>query len=60
MAASAKELYPYTPNQNACLVAGALFGLSALIHIFMMIKKRTWFYTPLVAGAFSMSQACVP
>lgn len=47
------DLYPYTPNQNVCLAAGALFGLSALIHTFMMFKKRTWFYMPMVIGAFS-------
>jgi hypothetical protein len=49
------ELYPYTPNQNACLAAAALFGLSAIIHTFMMFKKRTFFYMPLIIGAFSKS-----
>jgi hypothetical protein len=47
------DLYPYTPNQTLCIVAAGLFGISANIHIFMMIKKRTWFYTPMVIGALS-------
>jgi hypothetical protein len=31
----------------------ALFGVSAIYHLIVMIKKRTWFYIPLVTGAIS-------
>ncbi|KAF8851674.1 hypothetical protein BDZ45DRAFT_808113 [Acephala macrosclerotiorum] len=47
------ELYPYTPNQNATLAATALFGLSAFIHLIIIIMKRTWFYTAMTIGSFS-------
>jgi len=49
----AADVYPYTPNQTLCVVAAGLSGISANIHIFMMIKKRPWLYTPMVIGALS-------
>ncbi|KAG4431805.1 hypothetical protein IFR05_012713 [Cadophora sp. M221] len=48
-------VYPYTPNAPICIVMAILFGISASYHLFQMIKKKTWFYSPLVVGAFMMT-----
>ncbi|KAG4420985.1 hypothetical protein IFR04_005854 [Cadophora malorum] len=53
--AAPKNLYHYEPNANAALVAAALFGLSSVIHLVVMIKKRTFFYTAMTVGAFMMT-----
>lgn len=46
-------IYPYKPSQMATIVFAALFGASAIVHLWVMIKKKTWFYTSLNIGAFS-------
>ncbi|KAG4411841.1 hypothetical protein IFR04_015025 [Cadophora malorum] len=48
-------IYPYTPNGPVCVVMAMLFGISAGFHLFQMIRKKTWFYTPLVVGAIMMT-----
>ncbi|KAL5321395.1 hypothetical protein ACEPPN_009353 [Leptodophora sp. 'Broadleaf-Isolate-01'] len=52
---SANGIYPYKPNSFICIVFAALFGGSMLYHIFQMIRKKTWFYTPLVVGSLMMT-----
>jgi hypothetical protein len=49
------SLYAYTPSTTLPLIAGAIFGLSTILHLVMMIKKRTWFYTALTVGGISSS-----
>lgn len=51
--------YPYEPSRPACLIAAGLFGLSAVYHIFQLLRSRAWFYTSLVIGALSKSQLCL-
>jgi hypothetical protein len=46
-------IYPYSPNGPICIVAALFFGISAAYHVFQMIRKKAWFYTPLVVGAMS-------
>ena len=46
-------LYHYDPSKTAAIIAAGLFGLSATFHLFQMIRKKTWFYTPMTIGAFS-------
>lgn len=57
---SGNGLYPYKPSQVAAIIALGLFGISAIIHLINMIRKRTWFYTPLTVGAISMSPSFPP
>ncbi|KAL5592438.1 hypothetical protein FOBRF1_013464 [Fusarium oxysporum] len=54
-AASPNGIYHYKPNQAGPIIAMLLFGPSAIYHLVMMIKKKTWFYTPFVVGAFMMT-----
>lgn len=46
-------IYPYKPNRIVCIGAAILFGVSALYHLFLMVRKRTWFYSGLVIGSMS-------
>ena len=48
-------IYHYDPSKTAALIAAAVFGISAFTHLFQMIRKKTWFYTPMTVGAFSTS-----
>lgn len=48
-------IYQYAPSKPACILAAGLFGLSALYHLFQLIRSRAWFYTSLVVGALSKS-----
>ncbi|PVH77672.1 putative RTA1 domain protein [Cadophora sp. DSE1049] len=47
--------FKYDPNKNAALAAAALFGISSIWHLWVMIKSKTWVYTALVVGAFMMT-----
>ncbi|TEY39454.1 hypothetical protein BOTCAL_0455g00080 [Botryotinia calthae] len=52
-------LYAYTPSTNVALVAAALFGLSATYHLITMFRKKTYFYTAMVAGGYMMTAGYV-
>ncbi|PVH71331.1 RTA1-domain-containing protein [Cadophora sp. DSE1049] len=47
--------FKYDPNKNAALAAAALFGISSVWHLRVMIRRKTWFYTALIVGAFMMT-----
>jgi len=51
-------IFEYKPSQIAAIVFAALFGVSALYHLWMMIRKKTWFYISFNVGAFSASSSC--
>jgi hypothetical protein len=56
MAEPEKEnLFSYTPSEPLALLAAGLFGVSAIVHLVVMIRKRTWFYMALVVGSLSKS-----
>lgn len=57
---SQTELYHYSPSHIAAIIAGTLFGISAAIHLVVMIRKKTWFYTAMTVGAFSASPTISP
>lgn len=45
--------YPYDPSTAGAVVAMLLFGASSCVHLWQMIKTRTWFFTAFLIGAFS-------
>ncbi|KAH8752802.1 RTA1 like protein-domain-containing protein [Diaporthe sp. PMI_573] len=49
------SFYHYDANPEAVLGVVAGFGFSAVVHLIMMIWKRTFFYTPMTVGAFMMT-----
>ncbi|KAF2012586.1 RTA1 like protein [Aaosphaeria arxii CBS 175.79] len=52
-------IYKYEPNKIACIAAAGLFGASALIHLFQMIRSKAWFYTSFCVGAIMMTAGYV-
>ncbi|KAF7887860.1 uncharacterized protein EAF01_011014 [Botrytis porri] len=53
------DLYAYAPSASTALVAAALFGLSTIYHLFIMIQKKTYFYSAMVAGGVMMTSGYV-
>lgn len=53
-------IYEYKPNQSATIAMAALFGVSAVYHLIVMVNKKTWFYISLVAGAVSKYSSTHP
>jgi hypothetical protein len=47
-------IYMYKPSILAAVIAAGLFGAGGLLHLYVMCRKRTWYYTPIVVGAISM------
>ncbi|KEY82251.1 hypothetical protein RTA1 [Aspergillus fumigatus] len=45
--------YPYEPSKAGATVAMLLFGSSAFVHLWQILKARTWFFTAFLIGAFS-------
>jgi len=47
---NAYVLYRYYPSQVAAIIFVVLFALTTILHIFQLIRKRTWYFIPLVVG----------
>jgi hypothetical protein len=45
-------LYHYNPSFVAAVIFIALFALSSLLHLFQLIRKRTWYFIPFLIGGF--------
>ncbi|KAF7961088.1 hypothetical protein EAE96_000755 [Botrytis aclada] len=43
-------LYHYNPSTAAACVFVVLFGVSAILHIYQLVAKRTWYFIPFVLG----------
>jgi hypothetical protein len=46
-------IYPYKPSEAVTIIMAILFGISAVCHLIVMVKKKAWFYTSLTAGAIN-------
>ncbi|KAF2108842.1 RTA1 like protein-domain-containing protein [Lophiotrema nucula] len=44
--------YRYIPSKAAAIVFVVAFCLTTFFHVFQLIKKRTWYFIPLVIGGF--------
>jgi hypothetical protein len=47
---NAYVLYRYIPSRVAAVVFVVAFVLTTFAHIFQLIRKRTWYFIPLVIG----------
>ncbi|TGO37022.1 hypothetical protein BHYA_0108g00180 [Botrytis hyacinthi] len=43
-------LYHYQPSIVAACIFVVLFGISAILHIYQLVAKRTWYFIPFVIG----------
>lgn len=44
--------YDYQPSIPAAIVFASLFGATSILHIFQLVRHRTWFFIPFVIGGF--------
>ncbi|CAI7655139.1 unnamed protein product [Penicillium glandicola] len=44
------ELYHYNPSGVSAIVFAATFGLTATLHIWQLVRNRTWYFIPFVIG----------
>lgn len=51
------QRYKYVPSEPAAIAAAALFGLTTLMHLFQLIKFKTWYFTPFFIGGLCMCQS---
>ncbi|KAF5571488.1 rta1 domain-containing protein, partial [Fusarium pseudocircinatum] len=42
--------YNYNPNMVAAVIFIVVFGLSALLHTYQLIRSRTWYFIPFLIG----------
>jgi 4-hydroxybenzoate polyprenyltransferase len=43
-------LYRYHPSKAAAVLFAVLFSFSTILHTYQLIRKRTWYFLPLVIG----------
>ena len=43
--------YFYQPSLAAATLFFVLFGIATLLHLYQMIRSKTWFMIPFVIGA---------
>jgi hypothetical protein len=43
-------LYHYDPSFAAAVAFIALFSLSTILHIWQLVRRRTWYFIPFVVG----------
>jgi hypothetical protein len=48
--AMAWTFYYYNPSSPAAGIVVGLFGISTLIHLYQLLRTRTWFMTPFLVG----------
>lgn len=46
------KYFNYDPSVVAAAVATALFGITTIIHLWQMCRRRTWYFTAFVVGGF--------
>ncbi|KAN0073889.1 RTA1 like domain containing protein [Elaphomyces granulatus] len=44
-------LYHYDPSLAAACIFTVMFGVSTLLHVFQLLRKRTWYFIPFIVGA---------
>jgi hypothetical protein len=44
------DLYPYVPSASAGYAFTAVFGIAVILHCFLTVKLRAWFFIPLFLG----------
>jgi hypothetical protein len=42
--------YRYVPSMVAAVMFVVVFALTTILHTFQLVKKRTWYFVPLVVG----------
>jgi hypothetical protein len=51
------KLFRYNPSMAAAVIFIILFLLISTLHLYQMVRTRTWIFIPFVLGGFCMSTA---
>jgi hypothetical protein len=46
------KLYRYDPSLGAAVLFIALFSIASFLHLYQLLRTRTWFFIPFVVGGF--------
>lgn len=52
-------LYHYNPSKIAAAIFIVLFAITTSIHIFQLVRKRTWYFIPFIIGGICKSIPCL-
>jgi len=52
------KLYHYEPSIPAASAFAILFLITCILHIWQMVKDRTWFFTAFIIGGFCKILSC--
>ncbi|KAH6683481.1 RTA1 like protein-domain-containing protein [Plectosphaerella plurivora] len=44
------QYYKYYPSTILAAITAALFGLLSVLHLFQLVRKRTWYFIPFFCG----------
>lgn len=53
-------LYAYNPSLAAAWLFCILFAAATLVHIYWLLRFRTWYFIPFILGSACMSPAIIP
>ena len=48
--AETADLFEYDPSVAAALIFAVLFGIATFIHVYQLIRTRTWFMLAFLIG----------
>ena len=46
------KLYRYSPSLAAAILLNILFFLASFLHLYQLLRTRTWFFIPFAIGGF--------
>ncbi|PYH85415.1 RTA1 like protein [Aspergillus uvarum CBS 121591] len=49
---SSYKLYEYNPSVGVAIVFAGVFAATSVLHLFQMVRRRTWYFTPFIIGGF--------
>jgi hypothetical protein len=49
--------YRYYPSEAAAILFTILFAITTFVHLYQLIRHRTWFFIPFVIGGFCTSHS---
>lgn len=52
--------YHYTPSNVAAIIFICLFAVATVVRIFIVLRKRIWYFIPLIIGGICRSPFLIP
>ena len=48
----ANSYYEYAPSSTAAIIFVSLFGIVTILHLYQLLRTRTWVLIPFLIGGF--------